>query len=840
MGMSTVLSPTPRLRDLPVVARALVAGTVLAGAMVFAANLPAARVNLPLMAALTLASSLASAVKVRLPLGTGSSNLSVSYTIDFASLLLLGPSATMVVAAASAITQSACGTARHNALHRVAYSAAALVLTVHAAGWVFTVLGGRVGVFDPSLMRPLVAAVLTYYLVNTMAMAAAIGLSTGQPVWRVWHSSFLWTAPSYFVGAGAAAAGALAWTTSSGWLIPLAAAPVYLTFRSYRIYLDRLAAEQRHNEQMRALHAKSVEALRAARESEQRYAMAAEGSNDGLWDWDLESDLLYVSDRWKLMIGLTPDTRIERSEEWFRDVHPHDLPGLRAELARHLEGSMPHFEHEYRMTHRDGTSRWMLCRGVAVRDDAGKPVRIAGSQTDVTDRRRVQDELAHSALHDSLTGLANRTLFAAMLDRSLARAQRSTDYLFAVLFVDLDHFKLVNDSLGHIAGDKLLVAMSKRFLKQMRPGDLLARLGGDEFAVLFDDIPNPETASAIAERLQLALLEAFEIEGRDLYASASMGIAFGHSHYRSSEDLLRDADTAMYHAKSLGRARCEKFDPSMHASAVQRLTMGTQLRRAVERQELSVEYQPIVSLETLEVHGFEALVRWTHADGTTTPPGKFIPLAVEIGVINQLTDWVLMESCRRVAAWQRESGRPLLLTVNISEKLFDRTTLAEDVRRAIQDSGLLPGTLRLEITERFLANDPDTVVDRLEALRAIPVELYLDDFGTGFSSLSYLHRYRLDALKIDGTFIAQLDGDVDESPIVSSIVNLARELGMGAIAEGVETPQQARHLIGLKCPLAQGSQFSRPLPADVAREFLMRALDRAADRQATAPHAQVA
>ena len=318
--------------------------------------------------------------------------------------------------------------------------------------------------------------------------------------------------------------------------------------------------------------------------------MAAAGSNDGLWDWDLGADLFYVSDRWKLMIGLSAADRIERSEQWFRDVHQDDLPGLRAELARHLDGDTPHFEHEYRMQHLDGSPRWVLCRGIAVRDETGKPTRIAGSQTDVTMRRRVQDDLAHAALHDDLTGLANRMLFTAMLDRSLARAQRAQNYQFAVLFVDLDHFKLVNDSLGHVAGDKFLVAMAKRFLKQMRPGDLLARLGGDEFAVLLDDMPDVATANTIAERLQLALLEAFEIDGRDFYASASMGIAVGNNGYLKSEDLLRDADAAMYHAKSLGRARCQTFDPSMHASALQRLTIETRLRRAVERQELSLEY----------------------------------------------------------------------------------------------------------------------------------------------------------------------------------------------------------------------------------------------------------
>jgi EAL domain-containing protein (putative c-di-GMP-specific phosphodiesterase class I) len=261
----------------------------------------------------------------------------------------------------------------------------------------------------------------------------------------------------------------------------------------------------------------------------------------------------------------------------------------------------------------------------------------------------------------------------------------------------------------------------------------------------------------------------------------------------------------------------------MHASAVQRLTIETRLRRAVERQELTLEYQPIVSLGSRDLRGFEALVRWKHSDGTMTPPAEFIPIAEETGLIGPMTHWVLKESCCQVAEWQRASGRPVPLTVNISAKLFDRATLVDEVREAIEESGLLPGTLKLDITESFLANDSDAVIERLDGFRAIPVELYLDDFGTGFSSLSYLHHYRLDALKIDGAFISQLGGDFNDAPIVTSIVNIARELGMGVIAEGVETSEQARQLIGLKCPLAQGSHFSRPLSPDQAYEFLMNA-----------------
>ena len=809
-----------RFRSLPVGARVFVAGTIALAAVVLVARFPTS-VPLPaLFAAFALASCLASAMKVKLPLGAGSSNLSVSYTVDFAGLLILGASQTMLIAGFSALTQSTFNTARRNPVHRKLFSTAALILTVQGAGWMFTALGGDVGVLDVALVKPLVGAALMYYVLNTVLMAAAVGLSTGQRVWKVWQSNFLWTAPSYFVGAGAAAGAAGAWAAGWGWLLPLAVAPVYLTFRSYRVYLDRIAAEQRHHEEMMRLHSQTVEALKTAKESEQRYALAAAGSNDGLWDWDLVSDVFYASERWKLMLGLPAEAPLARADDWFSHVHAEDLVELRTVLDRHLAGEAPHFEHEYRMTHRDGSDRWILCRGVAVRNEAGSPVRMAGSHTDITERRRIQDDLAHAALHDDLTGLANRTLFTALLERSLARARRSHAYVCAVLFVDIDHFKLVNDSLGHLVGDKFLVSMGKRFHEHLRPGDVLARLGGDEFAVLLDDISDLEMATAIADRLHSSLLQPIDLEGREVYTSASIGIAFGSSRYLRSEDLLRDADTAMYRAKALGRSQCQIFDPSMHASAIQRLTLETQMRRALERQEFSVAYQPIIQLDSNEVCGFEALVRWERPDGTATQPSEFIPVAEETGLIVPLTNWVLKEASRQVAEWQKAFQRPLTLTVNISAKLFDRPLLVDEVRSAIVDSGLLPRTLRLEITESFLANGSDAVVQRLDELRSIPVELYLDDFGTGFSSLSYLHRYRLDALKIDQSFISRMGGMFNDSPIVSSIVNLARELGMGVIAEGVETAQQASQLMALECPHAQGFLFSRPLPAADAYAFL--------------------
>ena len=783
-------------------------------------GLPEALPHLPLWLTLATASAVASRQKLRLPLGNSSSNLSIAYTIDFASLLLLGPGPTMLVALLSGWAQSTNKASQTNPAYRTIFNIATLVLTVQITGRAFELAGGRFGVFDPSMFGPLLVAALSYFVANSILVATVIGLSSHQHLWKVWYNNFLWTGPSYFVGASGATAAAAAWTLGWGWLIPLAAAPVYLTFRSYRVYLDRIAAETKHHAEMQALHEKAVEALRAAKESEQRYALAAAGSNDGLWDWDLTSNAFYVSERWKLMLGFPQEMPVQRVDDWFRHVHPDDAVDLRRVLDRHLTGHTAHFEHEYRMRHQSGQYQWVLCRGVAVQNEQNVPIRIAGSQTDVTDQRRVQDDLQHAALHDGLTGLANRALFSELLERALSKTRRSASYVCAVLFIDLDHFKLVNDSYGHVIGDQFLVAIGKRLLQCLRPGDALARLGGDEFAILLDDVGESTVASVISERLHATLRAPFELDGREIWASASIGIAFSNGQHQDPEELLRDADTAMYRSKAQGRSQTQTFDPSMHESAIGRLTLETELRRAIDRQEFIVYYQPIIELDTRDVCGFESLIRWPREDGTMTPPTDFIPVAEETGLIAPITKIVLFEACRQVAEWQRQFGRPLTLTVNISTKLFDRPTLVAEVREAIASTGLLPGSLRLEITESFLVNGSEQVVARLDELRSIPVELYLDDFGTGFSSLSYLHRYRLDALKIDRSFVSRIGELHNDAPIVASIVNLAKELGMGVIAEGVETMAQAERLTALECPHAQGYLFSHPLSVEDARAFL--------------------
>jgi diguanylate cyclase (GGDEF)-like protein len=380
------------------------------------------------------------------------------------------------------------------------------------------------------------------------------------------------------------------------------------------------------------------------------------------------------------------------------------------------------------------------------------------------------------------------------------------------LFIDLDGFKAINDTHGHVAGDRFLKAIAKRLQSHLRPGDVLARLGGDEFGVLAHNVETADDVCAIAERLQEALAEPFLVNGQRTRGAASIGIVVGNAQSRSVDALLRDADIAMYRAKAAGRGGYELFDPDMHTAALQQLTFETELRRAIERNHLAVFYQPIVQLSSSRICGLEALVRWERADGRMMAPSEFIAVAEETGLIVPLTYQVLGQACHQVAAWQQMFGRPLDLSVNISSKMFSRPEFIDKVEEAIRESGLLPGTLRLEIPESVLIDHADVVGHQFNRLRGLQVALHLDNFGTGYASLSYLQRYPVDALKLDKSFVARM-GTPGNDGVGGAIVKLARELGMGLIAEGVETATHVEQLRLLDCPHAQGYLFSRPLTA---------------------------
>ncbi len=559
----------------------------------------------------------------------------------------------------------------------------------------------------------------------------------------------------------------------------------------------------------------------AMRESEERYALAARGANDGLWDWNLKTNETYFSERWKSMLGYEDAEIRNDPEEWLNRAHPEDVEALRAELSAHIDGTVPHFEMEHRMLHRDGSYRWILARGMAVRDSDGKATRIAGSLTDITERKKVEEQLLHDALHDVLTGLPNRALFMDRLQQALERAKRHPEYTFAVFFLDLDRFKFINDSLGHMIGDQLLVRVGERLKACTRSGDTVARLGGDEFTILLDDIKEATDAVQMAERINAELKEPFSLGGHDVFTSSSVGVALSSLCCLKPDDILRDANTAMHSAKSQGKARHQVFDGTMHSHAVEILKLETDLQRTSVCEEYRVHYQPIVSLDTERITGFEALVRWQHPERGLIFPEQFISVAEETGLIVSLDRWVLREACRQTALWQKQF-HGLSISVNLSPKQFLHADLFNVVKGVLEETGLASACLKLEITENVLMSNAEAVRQTLSQIKALGVELNLDDFGTGYSSLSYLHRFPIDVLKIDRSFVSRIGAEGENSEIARAIVTLAHGMGLSVIAEGIETHEQLAELRSLSCEYGQGNLFSMPVDACEAEKLIVR------------------
>jgi diguanylate cyclase (GGDEF)-like protein/PAS domain S-box-containing protein len=510
----------------------------------------------------------------------------------------------------------------------------------------------------------------------------------------------------------------------------------------------------------------------ALRRSEERYALAARGANDGLWDWDLRTDRIYYSPRWKAMLGYGEAQIGDDPSEWLGRIHPDDLSQMRSALSNHRDGATVHFESEHRVRHKDGGYRWMLCRGLAARDSRGEAYRMAGSQSDITERRWAEDQLLHDAFHDGLTGLANRALFLERLAHTLRFAARRRDYVFAVVFLDLDRFKVINDSLGHACGDQLLIEISKRLQRGMRASDTVARLGGDEFTLLLDDVKDVATVIRFVERLHQELQQPFHIEEHEVVTTASIGITLSTTGYDRPEDMLRDADTAMYRAKTLGKARYEVFDADMHREAAALLEVETELRRAIKHREFRLHYQPIMALGNDSIQGFEALLRWYHPRRGVLEPEAFLAVAEETGLMLPIGRWVLREAAYQMLAWQEQwpQARTWFVAVNLGSKEFARPDLLTQIDRVLAETRLDPRSLKIEITEKVLIDNASAALARLQALRERGIALAIDDFGTGYSSLSYLHRFPFNTVKIDRSFVGGLEVRKDAAQIIEAIV----------------------------------------------------------------------
>lgn len=545
--------------------------------------------------------------------------------------------------------------------------------------------------------------------------------------------------------------------------------------------------------------------------SEERYALAAQGANDGLWDWDILNNKVFYSPRWKEMLGFQDKDISDKPDEWFTRIHPEDIDQVRVDIDAHLKGITDHFQTEFRLRNQKGRYIWVISRGLAVRDEGEKPTRFVGSLTDITERKKAEQRLVHDAFHDVLTGLPNRALFMDRLNQVIVKR-----IPYSVLFLDMDRFKNVNDSMGHKAGDELLTILSKRLEKCTRVGDTIARFGGDEFTILLTDVKDLEEVYAFANRLIEAASTAITIQGQEIFPNLSIGVAMSNSQYTRAEEVIRDADVAMYRAKENGKGRVEIFDETMRDETVAQFKLESNLRRAVERGEIVLFYQPIINLRTGKVSGFEALMRWDHPEHGIISPGEFIPITEETKLIIPLGKWALEQASKQLLEWHKTfpSDDKFFMTVNVSGKQLEHKGFSSDLLEILNKTAVKSSCLKLEITESIIMNDPDMAERILRDIKGLGVNLAIDDFGTGYSSLSYLHRYPFDTLKIDQSFISKMREDEKFVETVRIITMLAYSLGMNVVAEGIEYADVAFRLKELRCTYGQGYYFSKPLPAD--------------------------
>jgi diguanylate cyclase (GGDEF)-like protein/PAS domain S-box-containing protein len=554
----------------------------------------------------------------------------------------------------------------------------------------------------------------------------------------------------------------------------------------------------------------------ALRQSQERLDGILASLEDVVWSFmPYTFQILYLNTATEQVYGRSVAEFIDNLNLWLEVVHPEDRERVeQSHAALHTSGSQ---DIEYRILWPNGDIRWLRSRARLIQDKDGSPIRIDGITTDITERQRIQEQLRYDALHDSLTGLANRPLLMACLEQVIRQRQRQERQGFAVLFLDLDRFKVINDSLGHLVGDQLLIAVARRLERCLRVGDTVARLGGDEFVILLNGIASPQTAVDVAQRIHQTLVPPIIVDQYQIFVTASIGITISSQHTYKSHDqaiyLLRDADTAMYRAKALGKGRHEVFDPSMHVYALKRWQLENDLRRAIERQELRVYYQPIMDLATSQVHGFEALLRWQHPDLGLVSPLDIIPIAEETGLIITIDQWVLRTACEQLSAWQEQfpSLNALMMSVNLSGRHFSQPGLVQFVEQVLRDTGLPGQVVKLEITESVVIDHAESVMAILKQLQHLNVQVSLDDFGTGYSSLSYLHYFPFSTLKVDRSFVSQIEKRQDRKQIVKTIVDLGLALGMNVVAEGIETGEQLMQLQQFKCPYGQGYWFSKPV-----------------------------
>lgn len=752
------------------------------------------------------------------------SYFSFSDTFVFLALLLYGGEVAVALAAFEAFISSwrFC-----NKKLTVFFNAAALALSTTIVIGVLNLTGlnignslhGKKNILDDFLMTLSVMA-LTQFIANTAIASIYGALKSEKPVWETWKTQYIWTFITYLFGAATAGI-LLVITHHIGFSVIIAAFPViFFIYLTYKMYIKNVEMSIVQAEQAKG-YAEALEKQSAAlRESEERFRSAFNYAPIGI-------ALVAPSGSW-LKVNRALSEILGYSEEEFFSadfqsmVHPEDLGETLVKFHELLSHKIPACQMERRCVHKSGKTIWTAWSiSTASDSNAAQPNLIFQIQ-DITDKRRAEEKLQYDATHDALTGLPNRKYFMMRLEKAIEKAHENPNNKVSLLFIDLDRFKFVNDSLGHQTGDELLIKISERLRDCLRPKDLVARLGGDEFIILVEGNHQTQEVVRIAERIHEKFGLPFDLSGHEIYSSASIGILNISENHKTPEDLMRDADTAMYQAKRAGKSRHEVFNEKMHTAMKETLKLETELRRAIEKRELEVHYQPIHSLITGKIEGFEALARWHHKDFGIVMPSKFINLAEEIGVIDALGEQILEKACRQINSLENSlfDGRLPVLNVNLSSKQFARPKLVQSIKRILEETNFPAHRLKIEITESVFFEYKESAIQMLNQLREIGVEINIDDFGTGYSNLSYLTQLPISTLKIDRSFISPINREGNNVEIIQMILALARSLGLKVIAEGVENEEQLEHLKKLNCEGAQGYYFSKPMALEEVKNYL--------------------
>jgi diguanylate cyclase (GGDEF)-like protein/PAS domain S-box-containing protein len=781
-----------------------------AAAVIFSCSrTPASKVGAPLLLLLLLALLTASRYSIPMPRGRG--QVSLLNTFVLLAILLFGGDAAVTFGTAAAFCLSL-GQGRDKTV--ILFDSSISALSALLLVWVIrlnfgTILEPGTSVYSSAFFEALLVAVLIQATLSASQVLINEAYVIKEPVWRKWGAIGLWTSAASL--AGTVVASLVAWAIFSvgNTAFLILALLGFISFLTYRKYCKSIEPQSMQTEHF----------VKDAAASD-RFRSAFDNAAIGMALVTPEGRWLQVNHSLCRLLGYSE--RELMAIDYLKVLHPNDLSPALSNFKDLLRGRIPSCQMEKRYIHKSGEEVWGLWSASLAQDAHTRTPNLIFQIQDITVRKQAEEKLHHDAFHDALTGLPNRALFTDHVKLAIARLHRRGDQKFAVLYLDLDRFKVINDSLGHLGGDQLLIGIARRLESCLRPGDTIARIGGDEFTVLLEDIGDGTEVAQIAERIQSEISAPFNLSGREVFTTVSMGIALSSQEYERPEDILRDADTAMYRAKGLGKARHETFDTGMHSQALKLLQLETDLRRAVERREFFVVYQPIMSLASESLRGFEALVRWHHPTRGLISPMEFIPVAEETGMIVQIGEWVLREACTEMKRWQQiyPSDPRIFVCVNLSVKQFSQQDLIEKVSGILRETQLPPASLKLEITESAVMENVETATRMLTELRELGVQLAMDDFGTGYSSLSNLHKFPINTLKIDRSFITHMVENNENAEIVRTISGLAHNLGMDVVAEGVETREQLEILRGLGCQFGQGYFFSKPIDSQAAEDFI--------------------